>query len=332
MTQRSFLWPTRALLCLAMLPASLPAGAQTSQQIDFGRLVINVSQSQTAQVFHIVDQLSQWDQYAHKAYVRWAAKSLPLDDEEKALLRQHAEMRKARGWGNGFEQAFLVDEPIDAAAKGAAAAGTLTEKEATAEAAILNHFAVRLAPFIQQQTPVLNDFSRQLVADRRRLTALFDQIAKFAGSPGVVRVPVFLVANPELESGGGEANGGVIVVEAPAPHPQSAAIHEALHVLLRPRAAEIKTAAEAAGLSFDDLNEGIAYAMAPGLTEQNSDPLVEQLVTFLKRGTPAGNSYVRFYAIGAAIRPLLRQALESGQSLQDFLPLAARKARQVLAQ
>ena len=331
MNQPTFLRPARLLWLLALLLARIPALAQT-QKFDFGHLVINVSESQTAQVFHIVDQLSQWDQYTHKAYVRWAAKSLPLSDEEKELLRQHAEMRKARGWGNGFEQAFLVDDPIEVAAKKAAASGTLTEMEATTEAAILSHFATRLAPFMQQQAPVLDDFGRQLVADRKHLSALFDQIAKFAGTSGVVTVPVFLVANPEQQSGGGEANGGIIVVETPAPHPQSAAIHEALHVVLQPRAAEIKAAAEAAGLSFSDLNEGIAYAMAPGLSEQNSDPLVEQLVTFMKRGTPVSNSYVRFYAIAGAIRPLLRQALESGQSLKDFLPLAASKAQQVLAQ
>jgi hypothetical protein len=67
--------------------------------VDLGGLALSVSDSPAAQVFHIVDQLSEWDQYAHKQYVWWSAKSLKLTEEDRELLRKHAELRRARGWG-----------------------------------------------------------------------------------------------------------------------------------------------------------------------------------------------------------------------------------------
>jgi len=68
-----------------------------------GSIVYSISESRTAQVFHIVDQLSQWDQYAHKQYGRWAARHLKLDQNDQRLLQKHAELRRARGWEHGFE-------------------------------------------------------------------------------------------------------------------------------------------------------------------------------------------------------------------------------------
>ena len=81
--------------------------AQTTN-VKLGGMLVSISESRTAQVFHIVDQLSQWDQYAHKQYGRWAAENLKLDQEDQRLLQKHAELRRVRGWGHGFERAFLV--------------------------------------------------------------------------------------------------------------------------------------------------------------------------------------------------------------------------------
>jgi hypothetical protein len=40
------------------------------KRVDLGGLVLVLSDAPPAQIFHIVDQLSQWDVYAHKQYVR----------------------------------------------------------------------------------------------------------------------------------------------------------------------------------------------------------------------------------------------------------------------
>lgn len=125
----------RALRTLLLIVGLSPVPAANAQvvNVDLGRLVLAVSDAPTAQVFHIVDQLSEWDQYAHKQYVRWAAKALNLTQEDRRLLQQHAELRRARGWGKGFEQAFLIADSIDTAATKAAASGVLSAGEATTE-------------------------------------------------------------------------------------------------------------------------------------------------------------------------------------------------------
>jgi hypothetical protein len=144
-------------------------------------------------------------------------------------------------------------------------------------------------------------------------------------------VPVFLVANPEDNAGGGAANGGRIVVEVPSPDPMSFLLHEALHVVLASHVDAIGAAAAAAGLSGQALNEGIAYAFAPGLSAESgqADILAEGLSRFLIRGTPASDAYVQSYMIAAVIRPLLRASLDQGESIRIFLPKAVTKWRTV---
>ncbi|MGH7647296.1 MAG: hypothetical protein ACREND_04210 [Gemmatimonadaceae bacterium] len=43
---------------------------------------------------------------------------------------------------------------------------------------------------------------------------------------------MYIVSNPEATSGGGEANGGRLVIEVPSPAPTGFVLHESLHFLL----------------------------------------------------------------------------------------------------
>lgn len=326
-------WISAAAL-LAVVSVSSGASALTAQStdIDLGPMVLTVSESQTAQVFHIVDQLSQWDQYAHKQYVRWARTSLTLTAEDSAMLRRHAALRRVRGWGNGFEQAFIVNMSIDSAARHAIDAGLLTAAEANEEKTILLHFAPKLEPLRRAEQARIDAFRQQLLDDRGQLEPIVNKMARFAGAAGVVHVPVFLVANPDENSGGGEANGGRLVIEVPSPAPRGFVMHESLHFLLAPRAAEIRAAADSAGIPFETLNEAIAYALAPGIIGgdvQQTDMLANQLVEFMFRGTSPNDPYVQSYAMAIVIRPMLRSALEQGDSLSDFLPRAIAAWRRV---
>ena len=88
-------------LALIFLLFSTPSLA-ISKDLDFGGMVLSVSDAPTAQIFHIVDQLSQWDIYTHEQYAGWAKTNRFLDQGDLELLHQHAEMRKKRGWGHGF--------------------------------------------------------------------------------------------------------------------------------------------------------------------------------------------------------------------------------------
>jgi hypothetical protein len=147
-----------ALLAVVSTSFRAPVLAAQSTDIDLGPMVLTVSESWTAQVFHIVDQLSQWDQYAHKQYVRWARTRLTLSPQDSAMLRRHAALRRARGWGNGFEQAFIVDMPIDSAARHAIDSGLLTAAEANEERTILLHFAPELEPLRRAEQTRLDAF------------------------------------------------------------------------------------------------------------------------------------------------------------------------------
>jgi hypothetical protein len=314
-------------LATLILIAVATASAQTTE-VRLGRLVLQVSDSSTAQVFHIVDQMSEWDQYTHKQYSRWAAKALNLTAEDRRMLERHVALRRVRGWGNGLEPAFLVDGSIEAAAARAIREGLLSAAEAAEEELILKHFLPKLTPLFEQQKPRLDAFRMEIVAERGRLEPLAAKLARFA-EVETLSVPLFLVANPEDGGGGGRANAGRLVLEVPSPDALGFLLHESLHVFLRPHVPAIRKTAEAAGLTFEALNEGIVYAIAPGLTDDGRqvDRLAEQLAVYVTRGTPASDPYVQSYTVAVVLRPLLRASLEQGDTVTQFFPKAVDKWR-----
>jgi hypothetical protein len=303
------------------------------KNLDLGGMVLSISDAPTAQIFHIVDQLSQWDIYTHDQYARWAAATHLLDQRDRELLQQHAEMRKRRGWGHGFEQTFLVEDSIeDATAKGISAQ-FLSGTEANTERDILLHFAPKLEPLLRQRRTEIAALHQQLVAEQARLTPFMVQLASFAEVKNLPIVTVFLVANTDEHNGGGGVEGGRLVVEVPLLDTIGTLLHECLHQLLDSQKESIHSAAEAAKLDYIVLNEGIAYALYPGImadTEQG-DRLIEELVRRQLRGTPASDPFLRFNLVAAVIRPLLRAALAHHETITMFLPKATAKWRSVAA-
>jgi hypothetical protein len=316
------------LIALVFIGAS-KTSAQTGV-LNLGGVIISVSDSRTAQVFHIVDQMSQWDSGVHHGYVRWANRTLHLSQEDQELLRKHAELRRPRGWGNGFEQAFYVDDSIAVAAQRAIENKLLSVDEATAEKMILLHFDPILSPLLNRSAPQITAFRARLSAEGRRIAPVIKQLVRFSETKGTVRVPLFLVANPEEGSGGGGFNGGRLVVEIQKqPDPLPILVHECLHALLWQHKEAIKVAAESIGLSWVNLNEGIAHAFAPGLTDdpRQSDSLAERLTRNFQRGTTASEGYAQSkqYMVALIIRPILRSALNHRETFSSFLPKAVSK-------
>src|SRR5436190_10076123 len=81
-------------VAVLMMTLGFPMSAHAAtEQVQLGCLNLLVSDSWTAQVFHVVDQLSEWDQFVHRQYVRWGARTLNLTDEDRAPLKQHASLR-----------------------------------------------------------------------------------------------------------------------------------------------------------------------------------------------------------------------------------------------
>src|ERR1700676_4809868 len=128
MRQRS-----RACKLAAFVLAVTTANSASTSDVDIGGIVITVSDSWTAQVFHIVDQLSEWHEACHRQYGRWANRTHLLDEQDRKLLQRHGQLRQVRGWGKGFEQAFYVEAPIEVAAQNAVEAKLLSSEEAATE-------------------------------------------------------------------------------------------------------------------------------------------------------------------------------------------------------
>ena len=86
-----------ALLALGAAHATDPspspaAVAPVDSRIHAGPLVMTVHLSRTAQVFHVVDQLSAWSEFCHSQY----ADRVKLSDEEKE--REEALKNWRRPW------------------------------------------------------------------------------------------------------------------------------------------------------------------------------------------------------------------------------------------
>ena len=317
---------------ITLLALATPTSNAQSRVIDLGGVFICASDSRTAQVFHIVDQMSQWDSGVHHGYVRWANRTLNLSPEDKRLLQKQAELRRARGWGNGFEQAFYVDDSIEVAAQRAVENKLISADEAATEQMILLHFVPILSGLLERSAPQITSFEARLKTEGKRIAPVVKQLVRFSETKGIVRVPLFLVPNPEEGSGGGGFNGGRLVVEIQKePDPLPILFHESLHALLWHQKEAIRVAAESVGLGWGDLNEGIAHAFSPGLTDnpQEADSLAERLARNFQRGTSASDGYgqSKKYMVALIIRPLLRSALKRGETFSRFLPKAVDKLR-----
>jgi hypothetical protein len=318
-----------SIVCAILLPIA-PATSAVADDVDLGGVIIAISDSWTAQLFHIVDQLSEWDNASHRQYGRWAAKALSLNEQDRKLLQDHAALRRKRGWNNGFDPAFYVEDSLEIAAQKAVDSNLLSSEEALAEKRILLHFAPKLSVLRDQGAPKIASFKERLSTEARKIAPVVQKLIRFSETKVSIKLPLFLIPNPEEGNAGGGFNGGRLVLEVQdQPDPLPFLFHECLHALLWQHKDQIELAAKSAGLSFGALNEGIAYAFAPGLVDpvEASDSLGEALVRSVLRGTPASDSYIQAYAVAIVLRPILRASLERGETLTMFLPQAVAKWR-----
>ncbi len=63
------------------------------------RVTLEISSPETAQWFHIVDQLSGWSQFNHRQYRRRLATDAGFPADDEAALHAHAELRHRLGYG-----------------------------------------------------------------------------------------------------------------------------------------------------------------------------------------------------------------------------------------
>ena len=190
-----------------------------------------------------------------------------------------------------------------------------------------------LAPLLERGNSAVAAFIDRLRKESATFRPIIAKLRRFAEVQQPVAMTVYLVSNPEEGSGGGGAHGDRLVVEVQQkPDPLSFLIHEALHLLLDRHRPAVAAAADSAGLTWQRLNEGIAYAMAPGITngDASGDAQAEAWTQRTMSGAGASDTFVQFYMLATVIRPLLRDALDQGDTITAFLPKAVAKWRSVV--
>jgi hypothetical protein len=303
--------PLLRLLGVAALCVAAPSAAQT--RADLGAVRLDIRETRDAQVFHVVDQLADWDAHTHRTYLRWAADSLASDSTDRALLARHAELRRAHGWGSGFEDAYFRRDTVPAQQR-LVKSRVLSSKEARAEADVLAHFAQRLAPMLDASGPRVHAFAERVRDARDSIGIIITPLAKLSGLREPLDLLVFLVPNPVAGSRGGRFTAGAVIVEVPErPNPLPSLYHELFHAIVAEHAALIRSTATTSHLTFDELNEALAYAFSPGLIETVPDQLSRQLANASNASTH------RTLAAAVQLRPMLREALDNGDTMQAFL-------------
>jgi hypothetical protein len=287
-------------------------------------VVLAFIDGETAQVFHIVDELSYWYPQPHAQYAAWSAKEMPLDDAERALLAKHAKLRAKRGWG-GLDQAFEVNAPIEEAVRAAREKKLLSAADAENERALLEHFAPRLTPFLLSQREVIAGFEARLAAALPRVAPMIARLGRFCETSETLSLRAVVVPTAAPVEGEGRVTRASIVLEiAPGDDSVGVFLHHLAHALLLQRRGTIAVGAGKCDEAIDDdtVEEGLAYAFAPGLTRgagAGADPLRD--LTEVDRARSLRDPRVRAERLGLAVRTELSAALEGGhETIGSFLP------------
>jgi hypothetical protein len=190
-------------------------------------------------------------------------------------------------------------------------AGHLTASQADAESEVFARFAERVDALLRAQSADLRKSLATL--DRASVTRMAKDLSRLFRAEKVT-IPVYLIASPPPGSGGG-LNGGRMTIELqPGQDAAPTLVHEAVHGFIETKRAALEACvARTEGLDYQTLNEGIAYAVMPGIFSAGKD---DRLAAYVKADREAGagidQTYPRFRAFGLALRPAVKEALASG--------------------
>jgi hypothetical protein len=297
------------------------APSPVARSIVVGPITFRTSVARVAQVFYIVDQLSEWSAWCHPQYKRWAEGRRLLGDEERALLADHKGLRST-GYG-ALDQAFYTDLDLDTAVARARDSHLMADAQLDTEHKVLAHFDRVLDPLLAEQRGTVLAFRDRMEVEAPQVGRVVSDLAAFAGVYVAQTLPLYLISNTDPRGGGGGYNGGFMEVEA-GQYSMQTLIHESFHLVLSHRQKEIANAAQRCGAGLDEeaLHEGIAYALSPGILH-DEDPGQDALQRLVdddrRRAPPATNDYVRDHRFGLALRPELESGLSRKGTLAAFL-------------
>jgi hypothetical protein len=311
------------LLISNLISASLFASTaerwpKPDTRLKCGPLTIEVYVSRTAHRFHLVDQISAWDNACHGQY----RENMELSPVDETVLEAYREVRTQRRWGAGLEQTFYVPLELEEAVREGIKLGHLTAPEAKVVRETMEHFAQRADALLEERRELLLGAFDNL--DIERFTRAAKQLARFTGVKQLV-VPAFPLSSPA--NGGGGMDGGRLRWELHGSEDLafSVLLNEITHAFFTQRNDDLRALVDRTpGMSMTLIGEGFAYATAPGLyPDGESDNLRSNVSRDLERGRGWGETtYEHQRMFGLALRPLLSEAFETGSTLDEFLPRA----------
>lgn len=308
--------------------AELPGGTT----VEAGPLRLRIYVSRTANLFHMVDELSGWSRFCHRQYEAYFDPS----EEDREALGRHARIREAQGWGRGFERTFYTPADLETAIETGRRRGHLSAREAAVELEVLRRFAARADRLLEESRERLEGLRAKLEASREEIAGMADRLARFTGTPSA-SVPVFLIASPAGRRGGGSFDGGALTVEVSGVEEgYSVFLHEAFHAFLDPQKPRLRRAARGVdGLDGQTLVEGLAYALSPGIFHaggDGADPLADLVDSDRALNLPLEEPYVRYCRLALELRPVLREMLERDDgTLAEVVPQAVALWREIRA-
>ena len=171
------------LVLLLLAPFLLCHAQPGAVHLEAGPLRLDIYISETAQLFHVVDQISQWSEFSHRQYARYF-RSLDggLTEADRQFLAEHAAIRKAHGWGKGPEKVFYTSLDLDEALRAGVANGHLTDDEAETERRVLLHFQPRVRQLLASEGGNLGAFVRELSGKQSDLAAFAAEAGRFVGA------------------------------------------------------------------------------------------------------------------------------------------------------
>lgn len=301
-------------------PEQRPLQTPPVRLIQAGPLTLEVRiGSRTAHLFHVVDQLSGWSEYCHMQYRRYWEKNYgPLKQEEVALLAEHAAIRKRRGWGS-LEPIFYTSQDLEKVLTDPRLGAT----DAAIERRVFAAFASRIEDMITSESGPAGQFVAVIEGKKPDLEIFATKAARLFGVKSL-RLPVYLLVNPDDSMIGGGYNGGIITLEVPRKADAFPSfLHEVFHSFIEPHKSALNTAAMGVpGLNGETLNEGLAYALSPGIFHSGgpgADPLRNQVSADIQNKKRLSDAYTRFNRFGLALRPLVKEALEDPRATFDAL-------------
>src|SRR2546428_5821103 len=150
--------------------ATVRSDEPTRMVVDAGCLKLEVHISETAHLFHVVDQLSEWDEFCHKQYGRhFRENDGGISARDKEMLGKHASVRRVRPWGQGLEQTFYTELELEAAIKSGLERGYLTADQAAIERDVFNHFKPRILRLMKQEQKNIVAFMQRIDDPNGRL-------------------------------------------------------------------------------------------------------------------------------------------------------------------